>query len=66
MRRDYYKTNKEDGYILYSWRFSINGLVHGNINAKTVLLLPHGIQVVASWTTGIKVLYDSMIGYTVC
>jgi len=48
MRRDHYKTNKEDGYILCSWRFSINGLVHGNMNAKTVLLLPHGIQVVAS------------------
>ena len=51
IKRDYYKTNKENGCILYGWRLSIDRLVHENINTKIGVLLqsiPCVSQVVCS------------------
>ena len=38
-RKDNHQTNPEIGYFIYSWRLSITGLVYGNMNIKTGILL---------------------------
>jgi len=39
MRRSCYQTNQEIDSILYSWRFDIGKLVHGDMNVKKRVLL---------------------------
>ena len=51
MRRNHYRTNKKVGYIIYGWRFGIDGLVHENMNTKKGILLqliPHSLQIATS------------------
>ena len=60
MRRNHYRTNKKVGYIIYGWRFGIDGLVHENMNTKKGILLqliPHSLQIATSQKTGVGVTF---------